>query len=469
MSCPGASSFSASIVVWRFGSTEQFGCGSDTSGGFNSAGGSATFGSPKLAGSHPTIGQARGPAMTASRTLSSRAAKAAQVVGQVSLPARRTMIDGIATYSQVGARFGFGLGWTLVVTFPLMTAIQEISARIGRVTGLEYCRQSPQILPSVASQRDGGAARSRQHDQHQGRPRRHGGRLKLLIGGRLSVCRRVCSRLRAARSVRPLFALRLVLKPPLSLRLTWQRCSLSAPWLQVLHVVLPPFSLNKVTSSPSRPCWGRQSRPTSSSGRPRRKLRTNTARKTAVEGCSGASESCSHPRRYGRRHGPLNTVALFIVITTAATLRARHHRHQTSARRGGVRPLPGRLPSRCSRWALSARAFGDAGISGICRLCARRGNGLSGPGAKSPACPPSMAPSLATVIGVVMNFSPIDPIRRCFRRRDQRRVVAVPMIAIMMLMTHRKDVWAVRHSPVLRGLGWLATAAMPRRRSSRWQ
>ena len=43
--------------------------------------------------------------------------------------------SGIATYSQVGAQFGYGLAWSLVVTFPLMAAIQEISARIGRVTG----------------------------------------------------------------------------------------------------------------------------------------------------------------------------------------------------------------------------------------------------------------------------------------------------------------------------------------------
>src|ERR1700748_2095712 len=43
--------------------------------------------------------------------------------------------SGIATYSQVGAQFGYGLGWTLLFSYPLMCAIQEISARIGRTTG----------------------------------------------------------------------------------------------------------------------------------------------------------------------------------------------------------------------------------------------------------------------------------------------------------------------------------------------
>ncbi len=44
--------------------------------------------------------------------------------------------SGIATYSQAGAQFGFSLGWTLLLTYPLMVAIQASSARIGRTTGL---------------------------------------------------------------------------------------------------------------------------------------------------------------------------------------------------------------------------------------------------------------------------------------------------------------------------------------------
>src|SRR5580704_2119523 len=44
--------------------------------------------------------------------------------------------SGIGTYSQVGAQFGYALLWTMLLTYPLMAAIQEISARVGRVTGL---------------------------------------------------------------------------------------------------------------------------------------------------------------------------------------------------------------------------------------------------------------------------------------------------------------------------------------------
>lgn len=43
--------------------------------------------------------------------------------------------SGIATYSQAGAQFGFGLLWTMFFAYPLMTAVQEACMRIGAVTG----------------------------------------------------------------------------------------------------------------------------------------------------------------------------------------------------------------------------------------------------------------------------------------------------------------------------------------------
>lgn len=43
--------------------------------------------------------------------------------------------SGIATYTQTGAQFGYGQLWTALFAFPFMTAIQEACARIGAVTG----------------------------------------------------------------------------------------------------------------------------------------------------------------------------------------------------------------------------------------------------------------------------------------------------------------------------------------------
>jgi Mn2+/Fe2+ NRAMP family transporter len=64
--------------------------------------------------------------------------------------------SGIATYSQVGAQFGYTLLWTMLFIYPFMTSIQEISARLGRVTGRGIagnirCLYSPWILYGIVA------------------------------------------------------------------------------------------------------------------------------------------------------------------------------------------------------------------------------------------------------------------------------------------------------------------------------
>ena len=91
--------------------------------------------------------------------------------------------SGIATYSQVGAAYGYATLWTLALALPLMIGIQMISARIGRVTGvgigsnirkhyahpIAYCVAFALLLASVINlAADIGAM---------------GSALKLLIGG----------------------------------------------------------------------------------------------------------------------------------------------------------------------------------------------------------------------------------------------------------------------------------------------
>ena len=43
--------------------------------------------------------------------------------------------SGIVTYSQAGAQFGLNMLWTMPLAYPLMSAVQVLCARIGRVTG----------------------------------------------------------------------------------------------------------------------------------------------------------------------------------------------------------------------------------------------------------------------------------------------------------------------------------------------
>src|ERR1700692_2458685 len=55
--------------------------------------------------------------------------------------------SGIATYSQAGAQFGYGLLWTVFLTAPFMIAIQLVSARIGRVTGKGLAANVTELAP----------------------------------------------------------------------------------------------------------------------------------------------------------------------------------------------------------------------------------------------------------------------------------------------------------------------------------
>jgi NRAMP (natural resistance-associated macrophage protein)-like metal ion transporter len=55
--------------------------------------------------------------------------------------------SGIATYSQAGAQFGSTLLWTMILTYPLMCAVQLVSAHIGRVTGKGLARNMGKLLP----------------------------------------------------------------------------------------------------------------------------------------------------------------------------------------------------------------------------------------------------------------------------------------------------------------------------------
>lgn len=56
--------------------------------------------------------------------------------------------SGIATYSQAGAQFGLQMLWTMPLAFPLMSAVQEMCGRIGRVTGKGLAANIKSAFPS---------------------------------------------------------------------------------------------------------------------------------------------------------------------------------------------------------------------------------------------------------------------------------------------------------------------------------
>lgn len=382
--------------------------------------------------------------------------------------------SGIATYSQVGAQFGYGLGWSLVLAYPLMVAIQEISARVGRVTGVGIAGNLRRYYPAsllngivallvLANVINIGADLGAM-----------GEALKLLIGGpallyvvgftALSIGLEVF--VRYSRYVSVLKYLTLSLLAYVATVFV-----VGVPWLQVLHdIVLPPLSLDKgyvlavvavlgTTISPYLFFWQAEEEVEEEQERPEKSPLIDAPRQAPGE---------FFRIRIDTYVGMIlsNLVALFIVITTAATL----HAHgitdiATSAQAAeALRPIAGPFA-----FALFAAGIIGTGLLALPVLAGSAAYalgeamgwrvGLARKAKRAPAFYGAIV--VATGVGAALNFSPIDPIRALFWSAVINGIVAVPVMAIMMLMTHRRDVMgAFVISPVLRLLGWLATITM---------
>jgi len=161
-----------------------------------------------------------------------------------------------------------------------------------------------------------------------------------------------------------------------------------------------------------------------------------------------------------------NLVALFIVLTTAATLNAHGITDiQTSSQAAeALRPLAG-------RFAFTVFALGIIG-TGLLALPVLAGSAAYALGealqwpvglARRPLQARAFYATIAaaTGVGAVLNFSAIDPVKALVWSAVVNGVVAVPVMVMMMLMAVRRDVMGrFVIGPTLRALGWLATAAM---------
>ena len=164
--------------------------------------------------------------------------------------------------------------------------------------------------------------------------------------------------------------------------------------------------------------------------------------------------------------GYSNVISLFIIVSTAATLNAHGITDiQTSAQAAeALRPIAGVFT-----FALFA-----AGIIGIGQLAVPV---LAGSGAyalgealgwttgldRKPLDARAFYGTIAvsTLIGIVINFVGLDPIRALFWSAVINGVVAVPLMVIIMLMAMRPDVMGRFVLPrVLWAIGWLCTGTM---------
>jgi NRAMP (natural resistance-associated macrophage protein)-like metal ion transporter len=382
--------------------------------------------------------------------------------------------SGIATYSQAGAQFGYRLCWTLLLTFPLMAAIQEISARIGRVTGVGIAGNIRRYYPRWLLYPLVGLVLAANTINLGADIGAMGAGVKLLIGGPAflyvalfgvaSVLLEIFMRYSRYVSV-----------------LKWMSMSLLAyaatafivhvPWGQVaLYSLVPHIEWSSdylitvvavfgTTISPYLFFWQAETEVEDQQERP---------------GAEPLSKAPEQAREEIRRieidtyigMGVSNIVALFIVVTTAATLNLHGITSiQTSAQAAeALKPLAG-------NFAFFVFAAGIIG-TGLLALPVLAGSaayalgealhwpvGLARRWYQARAFYATIA--IATALGVVMNYLPIDPIKALFWSAVINGVAAVPIMGIMMLVATRKDVMGrFTLPPALRWLGWVATAVM---------
>jgi len=382
--------------------------------------------------------------------------------------------SGIATYSQTGAQFGYAMCWVMLFCFPLMAAIQEISARMGRVTGqgiagnirahyprwLLYAIVALLLLANTINLgADLGAM---------------GAALRLLIHGPPGLYVVVfaigCAWLevfsRYERYVNFLKWTSFVLLSYVAVALV-----VHVPWGLVLYrTFVPSFSLKTdyvvtvvavlgTTITPYCFFW--------QSSQEAQEERTDPAAHTLLADPEEA------PAEMGRMRfdtyigmGYSNVISLFIIVATAATLNAHGITNiQSSAQAAeALRPIAG----------VFSFALFAAGIIGIGLLAVPV---LAGSGAyalgealgwttgldRRPLDAKAFYGTIAvsTLVGIAINFIGLDPIKALFWSAVINGVVAVPLMVIIMLMARRPDVMGRFVLPrALWAMGWLCTGTM---------
>jgi NRAMP (natural resistance-associated macrophage protein)-like metal ion transporter len=382
--------------------------------------------------------------------------------------------SGIATYSQVGAQFGYGMLWTMLFSYPLMSAIQEISARVGRVTGcgisanLRRCYPRWLLRSAVAL---------------------------VLIANIFNLGADIGAMGAAAQLLLPartwfyillfgIASLLLQILVPYSSYvkyLKWLTLSLFAyvataffvriSWGQVLHAtLLPQLSWSKdyltgliavlgTTISPYLFFW--------QASQEVEEVNNNRGEKALKRAPRQAPAQLGRIRKDTYLGMALsNIVAFFIILTTAATLHAHGQTTVATAAQAAeaLTPLAG-------PWAAGLFVCGIIG-TGMLAIPVLAGSAAyaMGESVKWPASlekKPKQAAGFyltiaaATSAGIGLNFLHVDPIRALFWAAVLNGMLAAPLMAVIMHMASSQKVMDKFTIPLyLRVVGWIATAVM---------
>jgi NRAMP (natural resistance-associated macrophage protein)-like metal ion transporter len=382
--------------------------------------------------------------------------------------------SGIATYSQAGAQFGFAISWTMLFSYPLMAAIQQISARIGRTTGKGIAGNIRQHYPArllqsivallfIANAINIGADLGAMGDA-----------LTLLIGGPAlsyvilfgAICAVLQVFVKYARYVAMLKWLTLALFAYFGTIMV-----VEIPWAEAARgFFIPTFlpdaafwttvvAVLGTTISPYLFFW--------QASQEVEEIRAARERKPLIKAPNQGPDAVERIRLdtlIGMAFS--NLVALAIIFTTAATLHSNGITNvETSAQAAeALRPVAG--PFAFTLFALGIIGTGLLAVPVLAGSAAYAVGearkwpvGLARKPEKAKAFYVTL--TIATMIGVALNFSPINPIRALYWSAVINGVVAVPVMIIMMHMTENPKVMGqFTINGGLRSAGWLATAVM---------
>ena len=382
--------------------------------------------------------------------------------------------SGIATYSQAGAQLGFTISWTMLLAYPLMAAIQEISGRIGRITGrgiaanirIHYSNwvlQAIVLLLLIANTINIGADLGAMADA-----------LGLLIGGPrllyVIVLAAFCALLQIFVSYQSYAAV-----------LRWLTLSLFSyfgtvlvvkiPWSEVAYGFFVPtlsadvgfwttvVAILGTTISPYLFFW--------QASQEVEDIRCIAERKPLVKAPQQGPDALDRIRLdtyIGMAFS--NVVAIAIIVTTAATLHVAGAVDIATSTQAAeaLRPVAG--PFAFTVFTLGILGTGFlavpvlAGSAAYALAEARRWpNGLARKPKSAKAFYGTIA--AATMVGALINFSPINPIKALYWTAVINGVVAVPVMAMMMIMTANPKVMGdFAIGGALRAVGWTATGVM---------
>lgn len=383
--------------------------------------------------------------------------------------------SGIATYSQVGAQFGFGMLWTMLFSFPLMAAIQEICARLGRITGVGIAenlrRHYPKpvvyglvLLLCLANIFNLGADISAM-----------GAATQLVFGGSLNVYAVLLGAISLLlqmyvpykKYVRYLKWLTLVLFAYVA-----TASVVHVPWMKAIRATVVPslmfsseywmalVAVLGTTISPYLFFW-QTSQEAEDVGLNAQEFPLKKKPSQAL----AQFRRIAMDTRVGM--GFSNLVAFFIILTTAVTLHVAGGGGEIKTAADAAKalqPLAGNLA-----FGLFALGIIGTGLLAVPVLAGSAAYAVSESfhWHASLERKPRQAPKFygvlaaAIILGTLLNFVGLDPIRALYWSAVVNGVVSVPLMIMLMVMSMKKAVVGKFVLPTyLRALGWVGTGVM---------